>query len=75
MDVKTKTLKLATALTFNMVRRICLTVSMRFSRGLNRHSWTRRLSRVDYGRVLNDTPSVGVLLRVLSRASLSTNPG
>ena len=31
--------------------------------------------RVDYGRVLNDTPSVGVLLRVLSRASLSTNPG
>ena len=26
MDVKTKTLKLATALTFNMVRRICLTV-------------------------------------------------
>ena len=44
MDVKTKTLKLATALTFNMVRRICLTVSMRFSRGLNRHSWTRRLS-------------------------------
>ena len=34
MDVKTKTLKLATALTFNMVRRICLTVSMRFSRGV-----------------------------------------
>ena len=24
--------------------------------------------RVDYGRVLNDTASVGVLLRVLSRA-------
>ena len=44
MNAKTKISKLATALTFNMVRRICLTVSMRFSRGLNRHSWTRRLS-------------------------------
>ena len=34
-----------------------------------------RQIRVDYGRVLNDTPSVGVLLRVLSRPSLSTSAG
>ena len=33
------------------------------------------LLRVDYGRVLNDTPSVGVLIRVLSRPSLSTSLG